>query len=674
MARVRLPVLLILFLVASTWAAAGQPDVVLVSLDTFRADRLAAWGGSPDVTPSLNALAARGTIFTDTFTPAPITLAAHATLLTGCLPNRTGLHDNGMGTLAKDVPCLAELMGGAGYDTRAVVASAVLAAKYGLNRGFAVYDDGTGPDGFRPADQVTDAALSFLKNRSTKPLFLWVHYFDTHEPYASPEAFRTRFHSPYDAAAAFVDSQVGRLLKALPPGAVVVVVADHGEALGEHGEPTHGVLLFQPTVHVPWVLAGPGIARGETRKEAAGLADVAPTLLTLLKVAGAPWRMDGAEALESASRQRLLPIETWLPYHSFRWSPLVGVTDGRFKWVRAAGRDRLYDLADDPGETRDLGASPPEAAASLRKALPSLAPAAEGGDRVDESLRGLGYAPVSAGPSAPAPASSPDPHGKTAVLQDLGRARLLRETGDLAGASLLYRKTADSDPGNPNAWFELGETLRRAGHPKEALAALDRGLALAPRMAAPLTSKGLALIAAERPADAAKAFEAALAVDPSFVSAIDTLAAYYLDQNLPDKAFPLLQRAFAAGTADHRTYLIQGRILLIQDKTKEAARDFLEALRLSPTPAQTLKETGDIYLMRNRVDDALQLYQDGIKAYPDFAPNYLTLGSAYLKLDKPEKALPLFRRALACPLDAATRNDVEQLVAELDGALSPQQP
>lgn len=661
----------VLFLLSGTALWGGAPDVVVVTLDTYRADRFAAWGGPPSTAPHLNGWAGSGTAFVSCSAPAPVTLPSHASLLTGCWPSRTGLHDNGLGVLAPTVPVLAEFLREKGYRCEAVVASAVLEGRYGLSRGFHGYDDAVGPDLVRRAGEVTDRALSILSGRRAGPLFLWVHYFDAHEPYSSPEAFGTRFPGhPYDAAAAYVDAEVGRLLSALSPGSLVAVAADHGESLGEHGEPTHGALLFESTLRVPLLFAGPGVPEGARREIPCSLVDVAPTLLGRLGFAPDTLKgMDGADLFaEAAAGSRVLLAETWLPFHAFRWSPLASATDGRFKWIRSASKDRLFDLLGDPKETRDLSGSPPRGAMRVRDRLPSFPESSPAGS-VDASLRGLGYAAVPSGQALPR--TLPDPHDRTGILQTDGRARLLRRQGDKEKSEALFRSVTEQDPGNPSGWFEYGETLRRGGDDRAGLAALERALAIAPRMAEAHAAKGHALVGLDRPEEAARCYEKALAFSPRLVTALNPLAAYHLDRNAPEKAFPLLERALSEGFADQDTYLMQGRIHLVQGKPEEARRDFAAALRLSPDPALTLKAQGDIYLTRNLLQDAVRTFETGIRQFPLYAPNYLTLGAVLLQADRPDEALAVFRRALQARLDPAERADVEQIVRDLEAAGPP---
>ena len=660
----------ILSAVASLCIRAGAPNVVLISMDTFRADRMAAYGGSAGVTPSLNALAAKGTLFSACFTPAPITLPAHATLLTGCDPERTTLHDNGRGSLAAGLPHLAEAFKAGGYDTRAVVASVVLEGRYGLERGFSRYDDAVGPVLRRNAKEVTERAFAALKDAKS-PFFLWVHYYDCHEEYEPPEPFASRFpKSPYDGAAAFMDEEIGRLLKALPAGTLMAVTADHGESLGEHGEATHGIFLFQPTVKVPLVLAGPGVSSGKILHAPCSLADVAPTLAALAGVtlSGVPDGRDLGPALRGqAVALRPLPLETWLPYDAFRWLPLTGVTDGRWKWIRARAA-RLYDLAADPQEANDSAQSAPQEALALRSALSPAPSKAPSFPNADTSLRGLGYAlvPAEGGPLK----DLPDPLDRAIVLQHFDQARRLRAQGQFEGAMALLQEASREDAGNPSVWFEMGEASRQRGRLEEAAKDLDRAVAISPWMAVAWTSRGHIYLALSKNERAAACYEKALRVNPNMIEALNPMAAYFMDTGHPEKAIPMLDRAIAQNFADSDTYLMKGRILLAQSQRDLAKKAFDRAIALSASPEKTLKAAADINTVQNMQAEGIRLYEEGIRRFPGYAPNYLTLGNLMLQAEKPDKALPLFQKALHLDLSAEDRQNVQEIVAGLKKTLS----
>jgi Tfp pilus assembly protein PilF len=664
---------LALALFASLASGAESPSVVLISLDTFRADRLAPWGGPPDLAPNLGGLAAKGTVFTGCFAPAPLTLPSHATLLTGAFPELTGLRDNGFGRLAAGIPTLAEMFSARGYVTAAVVAAPVLDRRYGLSRGFATYDDQLGRAISRTAEEVTDRALARIRAPRKGPLFLFVHYFDAHYPYASPAAFARRSKgAPYDRAVAYVDSEVGRLLKALPPSTVVAVVSDHGEGLGDHGEPTHGVFLFQCTMRVVCMLKGPGVPSGRSSAAPTSLADVARTLAVLAGAPASALRGEGLDLLAlgkgSSPPSRVLPMESWPPFSQFRWRPLFGVTDGRYKWVRARV-DHLYDLSADPGETRDLAAAPPAGALALKAKLPSLPEVSPSEGQVDPALLGLGYAPAPGGHLDPL--ALPDPYDKASILQDIAQGRLERADGQFDKAVARFKGSTDRDPGNPAVWFEYGETLRRAGQSAEAVTALERALAIAPQVYEAWTAMGHALVAQGKNPEATRCYEKALALQPDYTPALNPLAAQYLDTNQPKKALPLIDRAISAGIADTNTYLLRATVRLVQRENSAAAKDFETALRLSARPEQTLKEEADIYMEQQFVEDGQRLYLEGIRRSPRYAPNYLAMGSFFIKQKQPGRALPYFEKALDCDLDPRTRERVQGVVRNLSAAVGP---
>ncbi len=659
-----------LALVVSLGLWGKSPDIVLVSLNTFRADRLAAFGGSGGLTPNLDELAAKSTVFSGCFTTAPMALPADASLLTGCFPARTGLHDDGYGVLAPGVKTLAQVLGAEGYDARAVVGASTLDGRFGLDRGFARYDDGVGPARVRTATQVTDRAVAVLTEKRSGPLFLWVEYADAHAPYLTgPSAPGAGALSRYDRAVAHLDAELGRLFRTLPAGTILAVVSDHGESLGDHGEATHGTLLFQPTVRVVWMLCVPGRSGVRHVSEACSLADVAPTLLAAagLKAQGS-FHPDGSDLLSTPGPgRRAIPVETWFPYDNFRWSPLLAVTDGRYKWVRSSRGDRLYDLKKDPGEHHDIAKSAPRTARWLKERLPdfpSKPPAA-----------GLPAAAAS-GPACPAagalplaPRSLRDPLGATSLLTAMNEARNTLEMGHWEQASALAASVTEKDPGNPTAWFEYAEALRREKRADDAVKADRRALAIAPRMARAYVGMGHADVSRSKPDEAARSYRAALAIEPDLTSAANALAAYYLDRNEAEKAFDLLGRAVAEGFADADTYVLKGRIHLVQKDKKAAATDFQMALQLSGNPARTLKEEADVYLLKSQFPEALHLYREGMRLYPGYAPNFLTVGTLYLQTDRPAEALPLYRKALKCDLDAATRTRVEALVRDLVSVL-----
>jgi arylsulfatase A-like enzyme len=439
-------------------AAAPAPErIVLVSVDTLRADHVGCYGARGARTPHLDTIAARGVRFEAAVSPVPLTLPAHTSLLTGRDPPAHGVRHNSIHRLAPETPTLADRLAAAGYATAAVVGARVLERRFGLDRGFSRYDDDVrgrprGQTGFaeRPADAVVDAALAWLASAPDR-FFLWVHLYDPHRPYAPPPGFASGFATrPYDGEIAFADAEIGRLLAAVrerwgEAGLLVVATADHGESLGEHGEPTHSYSLYDATQRVPLLMRGPGIPEGASVRQPVALADVAPTILAMAGAApldGATGRDLGPWIRGSPGEPAAVYLETLATQLDFGWSPLLGVRTDRFKYVRAP-RPELYDLAADPGETRDLAAERPELVSELdaelsRRLAAGAAPLLPSG--IDAAaraeLRELGYV---AGDPAIAPedlgrVGGMDPKDARGILDGLAQAQIAIHEGRLEAA------------------------------------------------------------------------------------------------------------------------------------------------------------------------------------------------------------------------------------------------
>ena len=403
--------------IGSGWIPLTRPTgVVVITLDTTRADRLPPYGFSSVETPALSSLAARGILFERAMTVAPLTLPAHASLFTGVYPPRHGVRDNS-DRFASEQPTLADRLSAAGFRTAASVGSVLLERDRGLDHGFQTYRDGIGRTSQgalrsqRPGNEVMDEAVAWLETVGREPFFLWVHLYDVHQPYAPPEPYASRYgQMPYLGEIAFADEQVGRLLRALDARGLtartaIVVAGDHGESLGEHREEAHGLFLYEGALHVPLIVSAPALSPRRVASPVS-LVDVAPTVLDLL---GLPYAgMDGislrALMAGAAAPERSLYAESMFP-RRFGWSPLRSVREGRFKLIDAP-RPELYDLDVDPDERHNLYSARPALVKGLAaKLAPSeaVAPGAAIDRFVAERRASLGYA----SPSVRAPAGRP---------------------------------------------------------------------------------------------------------------------------------------------------------------------------------------------------------------------------------------------------------------------------
>jgi len=406
-------------------AAAGC-NVLLITLDTTRADRLGCYGWKQAVTPALDATARAGARFEHAYAQVSLTFPSHVVLMTGMRPPETGVRLNGAQKLGPQPPTLAGIFGQKGYRTAAFVASAILDTCYGLDRGFDVYDDQTGVSGQeerpqRPAGEVCDAAIAWLNANADAPFLAWVHFYDPHVPYTAPEEFVKKTSNPYDAEVAYMDAHVGRLLTwldqhELRKKTLLVVVGDHGESLGEHGYAWHELLLYDSILRVPLLMSLPGTLRqGVTVGETVRLTDVLPTIL---KLQGwqIPEEVSGVSLVAALAGRSLpqLPVysETDYPYDGFGWAKLRGLREGSWKYIHAPVPE-LYDVSVDPGELRNLAAADPERARWMEADLAQMEAEMtklEGGQLVlsaeeSRSLRSLGY--VTGGSPAQETAAEP---------------------------------------------------------------------------------------------------------------------------------------------------------------------------------------------------------------------------------------------------------------------------
>jgi len=473
-------------------------NLVLITIDTLRADHVGAYGWARAQTATLDGLAKNGALFERAYAAAPITLPSHATLFTGRYPPGHGARDNGL-RVSQDVPTIATELHARGFATAAFVAAFPLDHQFGLNRGFDVYGDRLprGADGRlaneRPAADVVNDAIAWLRTPGPKgpglqpkgsgpqdvssaasaqspvPFFLWVHLFDPHAPYGDPSSSRSALDR-YDEEIATADREAGRLIAALGSTAantLIVAAGDHGEAFGEHGEYAHSIFVYDTTLRVPLLMAGPGVPAGTRVADAVTLADVAPTVMRIL---GAPMaNVDGIDVTPAFAhtplQERELYAESFAPLVEFGWAPLRAVRSGGWKLI-AAPKPELFDGQADAGERNNAIASQPDVARRLQARVDRYSPdslsatAAPGGEAA-QRLRALGYSSGSAAGNPQSSMSRPDPKDRREAI-----ARIAQVTsGELSGAALLAALDGivRDDPRNAQAQLRLGYARLQAG-------------------------------------------------------------------------------------------------------------------------------------------------------------------------------------------------------------------
>lgn len=664
-------------------ARRGQPSVVLITLDTTRADRLGSYGYAAANTPNLDRLAALGARFNHAVSPAPLTLPAHATLMTGRNPYGHGVRNNGHFVLGTELPTLAARFAAAGYDTAAFVSAFVLDRQFGLARGFAHYDDAldppSGPSGSleleRRGDRTVRAAGAWLAARPVgRPYFLWLHLYDAHDPYTPPASYRAQFEQqPYDGEVAFVDAMVGEMLAAADEatgqgGAPLVVVAgDHGESLGDHGESTHGLFVYEAAVRVPLIMTWPGAIQPRVVAPTVALADVAPTVAALT----------GLPPFESADGASLVPLldgaadtpstpsvyaETYFPQFFMGWAPLRMVRQGAWKYIDAP-EPELYDLNADPGETSNLVTSQAATARRLRAALEAVGRQNDGrhsqtpiSAEAHQKLTALGY--VSAAPPAPVGPAA-DPKRMVGLFEQLLAGNRALARGDGVAAMRLAGTVLSADPGNGFARLLLGRGQLLAGQPRAALDALRAYLAVVPGSADAHHWMALAHLRLGDRVAALAEEEAALAIDPRHGAAIALRAGLLFSAGRKDEGLQALGHAVTTDPLNTTLRVSLADLLADAGRAGEAEPEYRRVLDTRPNDVAAHLGLGLLLARTDRLEPALVELTRVLELAPAEDEARYERGRIYERLGRTIEARTAYERLA----DPATRPDLRQAAA-----------
>lgn len=633
------------------WGRRGPtPSVLLVTIDTLRADRVGAYGSTAGATPRLDALASAGTLFETALSPVPLTLPAHATLLSGLEPPRHGARDNGLYVVGDDVATLATLLRPRGFATAAFVGAYVLDRRFGLARGFETYDDaldrrareGSTLEAERRCDLVAAAARSWLA-RAEGRFAAWVHFYDPHAPYDPPADLAGRYPGPYEAEVAAADRCLGTVVDAARARAgdalVIAVTSDHGEALGEHGERTHGFFVYDATLRVPLVLSGAGVPRGERRAGVARAADLLPTLLARLGEPS-PAGLDGVDLFSGAPRQEAY-AETLYP-RSLGFSPLFSLRVGRHKWIRAP-RGELYDVERDPGETRNLADDPTLADvrarldAALDRALAAQRDGAAAADpAVAERLRALGYVAGAPGSEAAAPAT--DPKDGLHAWRRVEDAVASEARGEMAEAIRSLQAAVAERPDNAALARLLAGALRRSGRALDAADALSTHDVPDPLF---WHERALALAAADRVDAALEAEDRALALGPSLPELHNHRGVLLARRGQPAAALAAFDHAIALDPNGARAWANRGNALRELGRVAEARAAYERAAALSPSDPEPLNGLGVLAVLAGDAEAGAAYFERVVAADPEHAEARLNLAIARLTQGRLEAARPL---------------------------------
>lgn len=655
-----------------------RPNVVLITLDTTRADRIGAYGYAAAATPHLDRLARDGVRFAQALSPVPLTLPAHASVMTGRNPYGHGVRNNGYFVLGTDVPTLAERFAAAGYDTAAFVSSFVLDRQFGLARGFAHYDDALDPprgtgnslELERRGDRTVAAASAWLAARVSAPdtpYFLWVHLYDAHEPYDPPAAFRSRFEHRYDGEIAFQDALVGDLLARIGYGAprtpLVVVAGDHGESLGDHGESTHGLFVYDSALRVPLIIAWPGVLAPRVVAPAVTLADVAPTVTALASLP--PLADIHGESLApvldgEAGAPRGLYAETYFPQFFMGWAPLRSIRDGRWKYIDAP-EPELYDVDADPGETTNRATLDTAAARGLRRRLedtvrgmepPSAAPLSDDAQR---KLTALGYVSTAA-PPADAAGPARDPKRMVGVFERLTGANRALAEGRPAEAAGIAREVVASDDGNHFARLVLGRAQLAMGASGAAIDTLRAYLAAVPGSA---DAHHWIALAHLRLGDRARALaeeDAALALDPRHGAARALRAGLLFSAGRKDEGVQSLADAVRADPLNHTLRVAYADLLADAGRAGDAEAEYRRVLAVHPGDVGAHLGLGLLLARSDRLEAAIVELSQVLDLVPADDEARFERAVAYERLGRHAEARDEYER-LEAP---DTRPDIRQ--------------
>jgi arylsulfatase A-like enzyme/tetratricopeptide (TPR) repeat protein len=641
-----------------------KAPVVLVSIDTLRADHLPAYGYHDVETPAIDALARDSILFEDAIAQVPLTLPSHASLFTGLLPFQNGVRDNVGYRLSRQYPTIASYLRARGYATGGAVSAFVLDHSTGIAEGFDSYDDAIEAhesgeaigEVQRPGREAERSLERWLSARPAgKPFLVFLHLYEPHTPYAPPEPFASRYAKhPYDGEIAAADAVLGKFLsflkgKGIYDGSLVILVSDHGEGLGDHGEDEHGIFLYREAIRVPLLVKLPGSAQaGRRMSRPVALLDVFPTVCRIVG-AEPPAGLAGVSLLDSSGARRVYS-ETLYPRFHFGWADLASLFDGRYHYVRAP-RPEIYDWAEDPAEKRDLSAGFPPAFRSLRAALAGMSrPLQEPGASDPETVRklaSLGYITVRAADAGQG--DLPDPKDRIGVVSNLKDATRLASQGRFDRAVRLLQDLLRKNPRMLDARETLVRVLRQAGRTGEALETLAEVDRMQP--GTPQVLLGLSDLALEK-GDIARARSFARAADAVGASGVgQMLAEIALNQRDFAEARHLVGKALEGNAGGRGLWLLAARIEESSGHLPAALKALDEVERMSRDQSRPLKNyqfvKGDVLARMGREREAEEAFRSEMRDFPENPRAWTGLALLYASQGKPAEAGSVLARLVA---------------------------
>ena len=641
-------------------------NILLITLDTTRADHLGCYGYPRAKTPSLDGLAREGIRFARVYCPAPVTLPSHISILSGLYPVTHGVRNNGH-HLQSGIKTLAEILKGRGYATAAFVSSFSVDSRFGIGRGFDVYDDTfqaqaslKSANAERRAEGTFSRFSRWLENNSGNRFFAWVHYYDPHLPYDPPPPYREEFSGRlYDGEIAYMDNYVGAIMerletKGILEKTIIVVAGDHGEGLGDKVEIGHGIFLYEGVLRVPLIFHNlrffprPRASESEVR-----LVDVAPTILDLIGLKDEAAGMQGQSLVPrlkgKAGKDLDSLIETFLPRESFGWSELVGIISGPWKFIQAP-RPELYDLKSDPEEKKNLYDLEANKSAALKTKLESELlrlgsdskasgePATARAEDL-EKLRSLGY--VNFAPAKPG-SVFPDPKDKIDLIRLIQQAQAFEFEQQYPEAERVYSQILKDIPDSPASYVNLAIVQAMQKKFDQAIGALNQGIARIPDSRILLVRLGHTYLVMGKSREALETMEKVLASDPRNIDAL-TVCASILDQTgRTEEARTYYERALSVEPESRYLRTNYAGNLASSGKFREAIKVYKTLIADFPEEQAFYQFAGIAHSYLGEIDQAIALLQQAVAIGP--TPNgYFNLAVAYEKSGNLEQAIKYFR-------------------------------
>lgn len=667
----------------------SKASAILITIDTLRADHVGLYGYKEETTPNLDKFIQQNSciIFEQAISPVPLTLPAHAAILTGLYPFQLEVRDNDFSIVPAEAFTLAELFIKNGYTTAAFVSAFVLHKKFGLSQGFAIYDDdfslgrrSANVYAERDARLVTDSVLRWLETKPKEPFFIWIHYYDPHDPYTPPEAYEKTLKDAYDGEIAYVDSQLARLfdylnLNGLVKNNLIIIASDHGESLGEHGEQFHGIFLYDVTLKVPLIFCSEAFSKKSRYiKNQVSLLDIYPTIAQLLSFDYLP--VSGKSLLPlingKATKEEPIFLETLLPLTTYGMSPLEGIRTSFVKYINAP-QPEFYLLNFDKEEKNNVYKKDDESIIKAHNKLMRIKMNSKlynrkitNADRESvERLRSLGYLSLPSNIQTSLK-TLPDPKDYLHIIDKFAQTKDAFLQENYNGAIDILKDIIKEIPTCQLANLMIGEAFAKKGDYEQAVLYLEKAKNSFPDIA--LLNIASIYKSSKQIQKSIETLRRAIKRNPFFLEAYNYLAEIYIEQNNLNKGKEILQEADRLGINDAELRFLQGKVFFMQGDFVQSKFYFQNAIKLDPFFSEAYALLAKLAVKDGRTDEAIQYYKRAIQLSPNEREWLISLGKLYMKREfyNKKEAYSLLKRAIELEPQATDVDRLKELLSKLE--------